>query len=296
MAGLSIALFWAGAVLTALATVAYGVAAFGSRVVRRAAVAEGAPGVALAVTMSERRPVGAMWSRLGSWLSLGSALALALMLVTRSLATGHPPYSNMFEYLTAFGSGVVIAALIFERRMGEARVGAFAMPLALLLFLVADTVFSSEVRPLVPALQNNRLLAVHVASMLISYSIIAVGGGAAALSLAQGEHQRFARLPSAGVLRDLTYRAVVAGFPILGLGIALGAYWGNIAWGRYWGWDPKETTALVTWLILAGYLHAHNLTRWRARRASWLVVAALGMIVFNIFVVNFVIAGLHSYA
>ncbi len=218
------------------------------------------------------------------------------MLVTRTIATGHPPYSNMFEYLTAFGTGVVIAVLVFERRTKQSQIGAFAMPLALALFLVADLAFSPQVRPLVPALQNNRLLAIHVASMLISYSIISVAGVTAALYLIQGEGNRFARLPAADTLNDLTYKAVVAGFPILGLGIALGAYWGNIAWGRYWGWDPKETTALVTWLVLAGYLHAHSLTRWRGRRAAWLAVLALGMIVFNIFVVNFVIAGLHSYA
>lgn len=291
MTHLSIVLFWVGASLTAAATLFQLAAAFGSRVVRRAAVTN-----AGTVTFAERQPPPPAWARLGSVLSLAAAVSLVLMLVTRTIATGHPPYSNMFEYLTAFGTGVVIAAIIFERRGGRSQLGAFAMPLALALFLVADMAFSPKVHPLVPALQNNRLLAVHVASMLTSYSIITIAGVAALLYLIQGEHNRFPKLPAADSLSDLTYKAVVAGFPILGLGIALGAYWGNIAWGRYWGWDPKETTALVTWLILAGYLHAHSLTRWRGRRAAWLVVLALGMIVFNIFVVNFVIAGLHSYA
>jgi cytochrome c-type biogenesis protein CcsB len=292
MADLALALFWTGAVLTALATVFHVAAAFGSRVVRRMAATS-----AGTITVSERQPAPAAWRRIGSALSVLAAIALGLMLVARTLATGHPPYSNMFEYLTAFGAGVVIVTIIFERRMGDrAPVGVLALPLALALFLVADLAFSSEVRPLVPALQNNRLLAIHVASMLTSYSIVAVAGVSAALYLVQGEGNRVARLPRAEALHDLTYKAVVAGFPILGLGIALGAYWGNLAWGRYWGWDPKETTALVTWLILAGYLHAHSLARWRGARAAWLAVLALGMIVFNIFVVNFVIAGLHSYA
>jgi cytochrome c-type biogenesis protein CcsB len=291
MAQVSEALFWIGATLTAVATLFHLGAAFGSRVVRRAAATNVGT-----ITLTVRQPPPAVWGRIGSGLSVLAACALALMLVTRTLATGHPPYTNMFEYLTAFGSGVVIAAIIFERRMGGMRVGAFAMPLALALFLIADVAFSSQVRPLVPALQNNRLLAIHVASMLTSYSIIGIAGVAAVLYLIQGDNNRFARLPRSESLNELTYRAVVAGFPILGLGIALGAYWGNIAWGRYWGWDPKETTALVTWLILAGYLHAHSLSRWRGRRAAWLAAGALGMIVFNIFVVNFVIAGLHSYA
>jgi cytochrome c-type biogenesis protein CcsB len=291
MAYLAVVLFWVGAALTGAAALFQLGATFGARVVRRTAVTN-----AGTLTVAERQPPPALWDRLGMVLSFAAAGALVAMLVARTLATGHPPYSNMFEYLTAFGAGVVVAAIVFERRAGRTRVGVFALPFALALFLVADLAFSSEVRPLVPALQNNRLLALHVAAMLISYSIIAVAGGAALLSLVQGEGNRFARLPRAEALNELTYKAVVAGFPILGLGIALGAYWGNIAWGRYWGWDPKETTALVNWLILAGYLHAHSLARWRGRRAAWLVVAALGMILFNIFVVNFVIAGLHSYA
>ncbi len=291
MAEVSVVLFWIGAALTAAATVAYGVAAFGVRTVRRAAATN-----AGTVTVTERQEPGAFWTGLASFLTYAAAVSLVAMLVARTIATGRPPYANMFEYLTAFGAGIIIVAVIYERRMHQARVGAFAMPLALALFLVADLAFSSEVRPLVPALQNNRLLALHVAAMLLSYSIIAVGGGAAILYLVQGEGQRFARLPRPEVLQDLTHRAVMAGFPLLGLGIALGAYWGNIAWGRYWGWDPKETTALISWLVLAGYLHAHSLARWRGRRAAWLVVLALGVILFNIFVVNFVISGLHSYA
>jgi cytochrome c-type biogenesis protein CcsB len=291
MAQVSVGLFWAGAGLAALATLFYFASAFAGRVVQRAAATS-----AGTITLADRQPPSPLWARLGSGASVAAAGCLAAMLVTRTIATGHPPYSNMFEYLTAFGAGVVMAAIVFERRTGQVRVGALAMPLALGLFLVADMAFSSEVRPLVPALQNNRLLAIHVASMLISYSIIGIAGVAAALYLVQGKDNRFDRLPRADVLHDLTYRAVVAGFPILGLGIALGAYWGNLAWGRYWGWDPKETTALVSWLILAGYLHAHSLSRWRGQRAAWLVVGALGMIMFNIFVVNFVIAGLHSYA
>src|SRR5437764_1186907 len=92
---------------------------------------------------------------------------------------------------------------------------------------------------------------------------------------------RFARLPRARLLETTSYPAVLVGFPLLGLGIALGAYWGNIAWGRYWGWDPKETTALVTWLVFAGYLHARSLGGWRGRRAAFIVVLGWAIITFN---------------
>ncbi len=291
MAELAIALFWLGVGLTAASTLCLVASMVGSRVVRRTAVTN-----AGMITLSESQPPAPFWGRLGSWLAVAAGVTLVLMLVTRTIATGHPPYTNMFEYLSAFGAGVVIAAVVIERRAGGNRVGIFAMPLALALFLVADMAFSSEIQPLVPALQNNRLLAIHVAAMIVSYSVLGVAFVTAVLYLVQGGHDRLKWLPSSRTLDDVTYKAVVAGFPILGLGIALGAYWGNLAWGRYWGWDPKETTALVSWLILAGYLHAHSLSRWRGQRAAWLVVGALGMIMFNIFVVNFVIAGLHSYA
>jgi cytochrome c-type biogenesis protein CcsB len=291
MADLSVTLFWLGAILTAVSLLCQVVAVLGARVVRGAAVTS-----AGAIAVSEQQPPAPLWARLSAGLSVMAAVSLALMLVARTIATGHPPYTNMFEYLTAFGAGVVIAAIIFERRAGGARVGLYAMPLALALFLVADAAFSSEVRPLVPALQNNRLLGIHVAAMLISYSVLAVAFAAAALYLVQGAGSRISWLPSAAVLDEVTYKAVIVGFPILGLGIALGAYWGNIAWGRYWGWDPKETTALVTWLVFAGYLHARSLAQWRGRRAAWLVLLGFAVIIFNIFAVNFWIAGLHSYA
>lgn len=291
MEELSGTLFWIGVSLTAASTLCVLASVVGGRVVRGQAVTS-----AGTITLSEQQPPSALWNRLGSWLSLAAAASLVAMLGARWAATGHPPYANMFEYLSAFGAGVVITAVVIERRSGGNRVAVFAMPLALALFLVADTAFSSEVRPLVPALQNNRLLGIHVASMLISYSILGVAFVAAALYLVQNGGSRIAWLPSGRVLDDVTYKAVVAGFPILGLGVALGAYWGNIAWGRYWGWDPKETTALVTWLVFAGYLHARSLAQWRGKRAAWLVIAGFAVIIFNIFAVNFWIAGLHSYA
>jgi cytochrome c-type biogenesis protein CcsB len=291
MAQISLTFYWLGVGLTVAATLCLLVSAVGRRVVRRTAVTN-----AGTMTVSESQPLGPVWGRLGTWLSVAAAVSLLIKLATRSLATGHPPYSNMFEYLTAFGAGIIITAIIVERRTGGSRVGIFAMPLALILFLIADMAFSSDIQPLVPALQNNTLLGIHVAAMLISYSILGVAFVAAALYLVQGGKDRFSWLPTGRTLDDITYKTVIAGFPILGLGIALGAYWGNIAWGRYWGWDPKETTALVTWLVFAGYLHARSLAQWRGKRAAWLVIIGFAVIMFNIFAVNFWIAGLHSYA
>lgn len=291
LAGFSESLYWCGIVFAALASLFYVAAAWGWRVVvRQAATSAGE------VAVSERQPLPPFVGRLGTACMLSTVAFLVAAMTTRSIATGHPPYSDMFEYLSAFGTTTAIFCAIFERRYRQRTLGAFAMPLSLLFLLLAQWVFSPKVEPLVPALQNNRLLAIHVACMVISYGALTVAFAATALYLVQGDANRFARLPKARVLESLSYKAVLVGFPLLGLGIALGAYWGNIAWGRYWGWDPKETTALITWLIFAGFLHARSLAGWRGKRAAFIVVAGWAMITFNIFVVNFVISGLHSYA
>jgi cytochrome c-type biogenesis protein CcsB len=282
---------WCGLGATALASVLYIAALWGWRVVVREAATE-----AGTITVSERQPLPPAVGKLAT-LSTWTAFALMLgYMVCRTIASGHPPYSDMFEYLTAFGTLVVGFYAVFERRYHQRTLGAAAMPLALLLMVLARALFSPNIEPLIPALQNNRLLAIHVACMVISYGALTIAFASTVLYLVQTDANKFARLPKARVLESLTYRAVLVGFPLLGLGIALGAYWGNIAWGRYWGWDPKETTALVTWLIFAGYLHARSLGGWRGRRAALIVAAGWLMITFNIFAVNFWISGLHSYA
>ena len=288
---LSYTLFWCGMIFAAMASAGYALATWGWRVVIRQAVTS-----AGTIAVSERRPLPPSIGRLATFCSRAALALLFACMVTRSIATGHPPYSNMFEYLTAFGTLTTGCYVLFELKYRQRTLGAFAMPLALGWLALAQILFSPKITPLVPALQNNRLLAIHVACMVISYAVLTVAFAATALYLVQSDANRFSRLPRARVLESLSYRAVLVGFPILGLGIALGAYWGNIAWGRYWGWDPKETTALVTWLIFAGFLHARSLAGWRGKRAALIVATGWSMITFNIFVVNFVIAGLHSYA
>ena len=291
MATLSYTFFWCGLVALGLASALYGLLTWGSRVVVRQAVTS-----AGTLAVADRQPFPPLVNRtalLVTWTGIGF---LAASMVTRSIATGHPPYSNMFEYLTAFGALTALFAAVFERRYRQPKLNAVALPLAVVWLGLARWLFSPKIQPLLPALQNNRLLALHVACMVISYGALTVAFAAAALYLVQGDGNRYARLPSGRTLELLANRAVLVGFPLLGLGVALGAYWGNIAWGRYWGWDPKETTALVTWLIFAGYLHARNLGGWRGKRAALIIGAGWLMISFNIFAVNFWIAGLHSYA
>jgi cytochrome c-type biogenesis protein CcsB len=171
------------------------------------------------------------------------------------------------------------------------------LPAVLVMLLVTAAFFPSDVHPLVPALQNTDLLAIHVATMIIAYGALSVSFASAVLYLVQGgKLNRFSRLPKAQFLDEIGYRSVMLGFPLLALGIALGAYWANSAWGRYWGWDPKETSALVTWLIYGVYLHMRGLRNWSGMRSAVVLVVGFGAVMFTYFAVNLWVSGLHSYA
>ena len=224
--------------------------------------------------------------------ALGFAL-LTASLVTRAIATGHGPFSNQYEFSIAFAWGIIAAALIFERRYRLSALGALVVPVALALLLYAATLPSSA-RPLVPALQNNLLLSLHVAAAILAYGTFTIGFAAALLYLLRT--RLGAADPSASALLDeIGYRATAVGFPLMALVIILGAYWANVAWGRYWSWDPKETASLVTWLIYGAYLHARGVRGWRGRRAATLLVVGFLATVFT-FLGNTFFGGLHSYA
>ena len=291
MAHLSISLFYAGMITTGLAAACYILHAMGVWVgYRRAATDAGE----LALPALVRLPEGVgPWASGLRWLATG---LLAASLLSRVLATGHPPYTNMWEYQVAFGFAILACYGLFEWRYRQRALGAVVVPVALTLFLVSALFFPAEVHPLVPALQANRILAIHVGTMISAYAALSISFGAAALYLLQGEQRRFPRLPGRALLDRIAYRSVAAGVPLLALGIGLGAYWGYSAWGRYWGWDPKETSALVTWLIYAGYLHVRGLRRWQGDRSAWLLIVGFAGVLFTYFAVNLWVSGLHSYA
>jgi cytochrome c-type biogenesis protein CcsB len=229
--------------------------------------------------------IGAAW---GAWLFLGLSMLL------RAILVGRGPWGSMFEFGVAFAWGILGGYLLLGRRYPIRSIG--FIPLGVALFLVTYALtLPAEISPLVPALHNPPLLTIHVAMAVISYGIFATSFGAAVGYLAQGKDDRFAWLPSHKVLDEVAYRAVIIGFPVFATLIVLGAYWASIAWGRYWGWDPKETSALVTWLIYAAYLHARSLRGWSGRPAALLLVVGFGAVLFTYFG-NLFFSGLHAYS
>lgn len=238
-------------------------------------------------------PRPAALGRYGSILGWLGFAFLTAWLVFRALATGHGPFANMHEFAVAFAWGILGAYYWFERAYRQRVLGLLVLPLATGLMLYAATV-PSTIEPLVPALQNNLLLTVHVAVAIVAYGSFSIAFGAALLFLIQPAGSRWGP-PEPAILDEIGYKAVVIGFPFLTAVIVLGAIWAEVAWGSYWSWDPKESASLVTWLIYAAYLHARVVRDWAGRRAAVLLLVGFAATLLTYFG-NYFFGGLHSYA
>ena len=233
-------------------------------------------------------------SRVGLWLAIAGFAALAAALAIRGVLVGRGPWGNLYEFSAAFATSIVGGYLVLQRRFPIHSIGFIPVGVAFALLLYASSL-PSEIEALVPALQNPPLLTIHVGLAVISYGIFAMSFAAGLGYLAQGRDDRFAWLPSHKVLDEVAYRAVIIGFPIFATMIILGSWWAAIAWSRYWGWDPKETAALVTWLTYAVYLHARNRRSWSGRPAALLLVIGFGMVLVT-YSGSLWFSGLHSYS
>jgi cytochrome c-type biogenesis protein CcsB len=223
-----------------------------------------------------------------AWLALGGAM------LARAIVVGRGPWGNMYEFSVAFAFSMIGGYLFLQRRYPIRSIGFIPLGVALALLLYASSL-PSEIEPLVPALQNAPLLTIHVGMAVISYGIFATSFAAGVAYLAQGPEDRFGWLPSHKVLDEVAYRAVIIGFPLFATMIILGSWWASIAWSRYWGWDPKETAALVTWLTYAIYLHARNQRSWAGRPAALLLVVGFGMVLVT-YSGSLWFSGLHAYS
>jgi cytochrome c-type biogenesis protein CcsB len=229
----------------------------------------------------------------------------------RGAAVDAVPWSNMYEFSSVAGAVAVIAFLAVMTKLPALRhLGAFILlPVVLLMFL-AGTVLYSQAQPLVPALQSY-WLAIHVTLVSIAEGALMTSAALTVLFLIKQRHDRLStkpdyvpgrlgtlatRLPSSATLDKAAYRIVAFAFPLYTVAIICGAIWAEAAWGRYWGWDPKETWAFIVWVVYACYLHARATAGWKGRAAAWVNLAGFGAITFNFLVVNIVVSGLHSYA
>lgn len=239
--------------------------------------------------------------RLGLLLvALGVALHV-VGLVTRGLAAERAPWGNMYEFTVAASLAAAIALLARIRTPAVRPLAAWILAIVVLALGLAVTVLYAPADNLVPVLDSYWLV-VHVAAAITAGGMFTLGFVASVAYLWRERAERLnPGLPprgrsSAQALDRFTYGANLVAFPIWTFAVIAGAIWAENAWGRYWGWDPKETWAFITWVCYAAYLHAQATPSWRGRRAAWLGVAGYMAFLFNFFGVNIWIAGLHSYA
>ncbi len=220
----------------------------------------------------------------------------------RTVNAGRITMHNQFEFATWFAWGIVLCYLFVERyyRYRYKGIGVFVMPLGFIMIWYASTL-PMEIRPPMPALQSAWLTA-HVGTAIIGYGAFAVACGISIMYLLKqkkstnpGSIFDKSFFPSLETIDEINYKAVAFGFIGLTLCIITGAIWAEQAWGRYWGWDPKETWSLITWIIYAVYLHARFTRGWRGNKTAWFSIIGFISVLFTYVGVNMLLPSIHSY-
>jgi cytochrome c-type biogenesis protein CcsB len=254
-----------------------------------------------------RLPTGS-WVRAALVLNMLGLAAHVIGVTTRGLAVHRVPWGDMYEFVTSVTCVAVIFFLALMIRYRAYYLGLFVMAPILLALGLAETVIYTPAGQIAVALQSY-WLAIHVTAMTLATGTFVVGAALAVVYLLADRYARrvaagrqsasvgaFRLLPAPEVIDRFAYRTVMFAFPIWTFGIMAGAIWADTAWGRYWGWDPTETWAFITWVVYACFLHARATAGWRGRRAAYIQLVGFGCLLFNLLGVSIFITGLHSYA
>jgi len=222
--------------------------------------------------------------------------------VTRALATQRAPFGNMYEFGV---TGTAIALTVYLIMVWRSRIQWMGgVVLAVSIFILAMSISSyTPAGPLVPAL-NTFWKYIHVSSIMVAAAMFMVGAAASVLYLVKARAEErgsvgpvLARFPAAARIDQVAFRMNAIGFPMWTFGALIsGPIWAHLAWGRYWGWDPKEVWALITWIVYAGYLHARVTAGWKGKRAAYLALIGFVTFIISYYVVNLFVSGQHSYA
>jgi len=241
-------------------------------------------------------------ARIATAMMILGFLLLVAGVVARGISAGRVPWGNMYEFSITGAMAFCGAYLVALRRYDLRWLGLLVSIAVLLTLGTAVAVLYRPSAPLVPALKSTWLI-IHVSAAIISGGVFLLANAIAAAYLyldameSRGERTAWAkRLPSLEVLDQLSYRLVAFVFPLWTFAVIAGAIWAESAWGRYWGWDPKETWAFITWVAYAAYLHARVTIGWRGRKAAWLCLFAGSTFLFNYVYVNIWGTGKHTYS
>ncbi|MCO6004402.1 c-type cytochrome biogenesis protein CcsB [Actinoallomurus purpureus] len=222
-------------------------------------------------------------------------------IITRGMAADRVPWGNMYEFTSAITFAAVTVYLVMLWRYKVSWLGPFLMVAVIIALGIATIWLYNDPGPLRPAL-HSYWIAIHVTAAVTATGTFTVAGVATILYLVKARDKAgkpggiMDRVPDAETLDRISHRTMMFGFPIWTFAIIAGAIWADSAWGRYWGWDPKETWSFITWVVYAGYLHARATAGWRGRKAAVISLIAFGCLLFNFFGINYLVSGLHSYA
>jgi cytochrome c-type biogenesis protein CcsB len=250
----------------------------------------------------------ARFGRIGLSLTVLAATLHVLGDVCRGIAAGRVPWGNMYEFAVTGSLAVVLAYFVLVARYRVRWLGLPVTAFATLILGLAVTVLYRPVSPLVPALHSYWLM-VHVSAAAIAGGAYTVGALASVLYLVKSRAERRAaadptrprvgylwRLPSAQGIDRVAYRVHAFAFPLWTFAVLAGAIWAQYAWSRFWGWDPKEVWAFITWVAYAAYLHARATAGWQGRAAAYVALCGYATFLFNFVGINLFGSGLHSYS
>ncbi|MFX0538422.1 c-type cytochrome biogenesis protein CcsB [Ornithinimicrobium sp. Y1847] len=222
--------------------------------------------------------------------------------VLRALSVSRAPLGNMYEFALGTACLALLVYSVWSVRQPRLWLGAFVVLPSLLILGAAKIWWYTEASQLMPALDNIWLI-IHVSIAILSIALFVIGAALAVAYLLRDSAERkgrvkgwLASLPAATKLEQLTYGVHIFAFPMWTFAVISGAIWAEQAWGRYWGWDPKETWSFVIWVVYAAYLHARATSGWTTRKATWVAIAGIVCIIINYTVVNLLMTGLHSYS
>ncbi len=261
------------------------------------------------------------------WARIGTALTVLAFLfhlggdVTRGLASGRVPWSNMYEFALT-GTLLIVAVYLGVLLRYDLRfLGTFITGLVVVLLGATAIWFYTEIVPLMDPLKSVWLV-IHVFVATLATALFALAFGLSVLQLMQSRRERrlaaadaaerasegssavvaksgprfLQTLPSAEALESLAYRFAIIGFIFWTFTLIAGSIWANDAWGRYWGFDTKEVWTFVIWVLYAGYIHARATRGWRGARSAWLSIIGFSAVLFNFTIVNMFFKGLHAYS
>ena len=253
-------------------------------------------------TVSHPAEVTRRWGVIGVQLTWLATFGVVGGTILRGVSVQRWPLGNMYEVAIVAASFALIVYSTWSLKRDRLWLGPFVV-LPVMAVLGAGKIWYTEASQLMPALDNTMWLSIHVTLATLSVALFIIGAALGVAFLLRDSAEKrnrirgwLAGLPQADKLETMTYGIHIFAFPLWTFTLITGAIWAEVAWGRYWGWDPKEIWTFIIWVVYAAYLHSRATSGWTKRHATYVALLGMLCIILNYTVVNLLITGLHSYS